>query len=145
MGKLSLLVLLVLPALFFSCSKDLKHTNRIHGTWELTQLQQITIEGSSFSTDPAGVFQFDKCQVLEQDFRAFRQHYSYTIGDSTVLKNETGSYKFDEEGRLLIIHIPTDNGREETIYHLISLDKRKLVIDQTQSDNSRTILTLTRK
>ena len=144
MGKLPLFFLFI-SCLLFSCSKDLKHTNKIHGTWEITSLQEYSGDGNTFSTDPEGVFQFDKCQVLEDEFRAFRQQYSYSHGSSTISKNETGIYKFDDEGRLLTIRIPDDNGYHQTVYHLISLKNKKLVIEHIRSQNDRTILTLEKK
>lgn len=136
---------MLVTGIVFSCSKDLKQTNKIHGTWEITSLQEYSGDVSSFSTDPEGVFQFDKCQVLEEEFRAFRQQYSYSHGSNTISKNETGIYKFDDEGRLLTIRIPDDNGYHQTVYHLISLKNKKLVIEHIRSQNDRTILTLEKK
>lgn len=145
MRKLPLFLLFMLPGLLFSCSKDIRHTNKVHGIWDITGLEDFSGNTVTFSTDPEGVFQFNKCQVYDADFRAFRQQYTYTIGDSTVARNETGKYSFDEDGRLLGVLIPGDNGIIETAYHLISLTRKELVIEHRRPAGERTVLTLRKK
>jgi hypothetical protein len=145
MLKFPLFILLALSGLFFSCSKDIRHTNKVHGTWDITGLEHYSGNSVTFSADPEGVFQFNKCQVYDADFRAFRQQYTYTIGGTTVARNETGQYSFDDDGQLLIVHIPTDNGTRETVYHLVSLKHKELVIEHRSPAGERTVLTLRKK
>ena len=144
--KLRYLFILLLPALFMSCSKDLKHTNSIHGTWEIARIEQFSANGAiTFATVPTGIMQFDKCQVNQNYTRAFRQQYSYSTGTETVAFNETGTYTFDNDGQLLVVTIPNDNGHTEMFYHLTSFQNKKLVMEKQNGDGGKMVYSLIRK
>ena len=143
MRELPLFLLLLAFAPVVSCSKDVRQTNKIHGTWDIVKLEEISSNGTmTFSTNPGGVMQFDKCQILDDDFRAFRRLYSYSANGSDVSVNQTGFYKFTEGGRMLTVRIPDDNGDHDTHYTVTSLRHKSLTMEYQQSDGSKMIYSL---
>ena len=143
---LSLFVFAGLFTLIASCSKDLKYTNKVHGTWKISSIEHVSTNGSAALTiQPDGVIQFDKCQVNEDETRGFRQHYAYLIGDSLVSLNATGSYIFDEEATKLIVTVPSEGSTRMTVYNVLAIDRRKLVLEEQHDENTRTVLTLAKK
>ncbi len=135
---------LALPStLLFACSKEIRNTNKIHGTWNVTSLQQFDADGNqTLSTQPEGTIQFNKCDVIDKDYRAFRRQYSYAGENGTVTHNETGSYRFEQDGSLLVVRIPNDNGHEHLHYRVTALERKKAVLEQLHDDESKTVLTL---
>jgi hypothetical protein len=128
--------------MLLGCSKDLRHTNKIHGTWDITRIEAVSPSGTTlFSTDPDGVIQFDKCDVRPDDFRAYRHDYTYHHGDSTALVRAVGTYKFDDQGRQLVVRVPENGTEHETTYHVVVFEKKEIVME-TRGGNGRTVYML---
>lgn len=124
------------------CSKDLRHTNRIHGTWDIARIEAVSPSGvTTFSTDPDGVMQFDKCDIRDDDFRAYRHDYAFDSGDSTVLRRSVGVYKFDDEGRQLVVRTSENGTEHETTYHVVIFGKKEILME-IRNEHGRTAYTL---
>lgn len=142
----TILLFIALPVstlLIISCSKEIRNTNKIHGTWNVTSLQQYDAGGDqTLSAQPDGVMQFNKCDVIDDDYRAFRQQYTYSGHTGTVTLNETGSYRFEQDGAVLVVRIPSGGDHEHIRYNVTTLERKKAVLERQHEDNSKTIITL---
>lgn len=146
MRKIPLFIASAVACVLLSCSKDLRHTNRIHGTWDITRIEAVSTTGTThFSIDPDGVMQFDKCDVRPDDFRAYRHDYTYHDGDSVVLQRTTGTYKFDDKGQRLVVHTSENGATVETVYHIVSFERKEILMETHNPDHSRTVYLLERQ
>jgi hypothetical protein len=143
MKKLLLFITPTLLFLFLSCSKDIRKTNKIHGTWNIERISAVSSAGATtFSADPEGVMQFNKCDIHHEDFRAYRANYTYPAGATTVVVSETGAYRFYDGGERLVIRLKNGNSYHETVYYVTSFTNKKLEMETRNADNSKTVFVL---
>jgi hypothetical protein len=138
-----------IPTLLFlfvySCSKDVRHTNKIHGVWNIERISAVSSDGNTtFTTIPEGFFQFNKCDIHQDDYRAYKEEYTYQAGSTTVTSSGKGIYRFFDDGDRLVIRSENGGGYHQTTYHVTSFSKKKIAMEIRHSDNSKTVFELER-
>ena len=142
--NLHIAAILSIVLLAMACNKSQVRTNRIDGTWDVTRVETVSADGtSSVSTDPDGSFTFDKCNIADDDYCNYTQQTSYTIGSTVFTTNASGLYRFDDEGKTLVIREGNEDGTyDETRYTVLSFKRKKLELQDTADDGARTLYTL---
>lgn len=126
------------------CSRNQIRTNRMDGEWDITKVETYSSDGeTSYSSDPEGKFEFDRCSLRKEGLCPYTQQSSYTIGATTFSINAEGEYHFDDKGQKLELRESNGDGTYDTyIYDVIDFKYKRLRIETRDSDGVRTVFTL---
>jgi hypothetical protein len=116
-----LLFTLTLLFIFGSCSKDVRYTNKVNGSWKIDE-----ISGTHTTSSIDGTIYFNNCDIVDEDFRLMREDYSYQLGDSTVIVKHSGAYKFADKGKTLLLRRTIHGEKTVTAYTVKALTKNSL-------------------
>lgn len=146
MSKRPLFIAFAGVGVLLGCSKDLKHTNKIHGTWDIARIETVSTTGTIVSSiDPDGVMQFDKCDVRPDDFRAYRHDFSYHSGDSVIIDRGVGIYKFDDQGRQLVVRTAANGSETETVYRINAFERKEIRMETHSNEHGKIVYLLEKR
>lgn len=151
---LTSVLLCLMTALFFSCSKDdnaeqNRDNSAIIGEWQLLKTVYVYKEnGKLVSTEEIDHSAFEKPSMLiftadkKIDFKVYEK---YDDGELS-LDHQTGTYKFDEGKLTLLINTEDDNIKLELPSETYKIENNTLTLSFKESSISEpTITTITAK